>query len=176
MAVTTADSLTLMKGVLARWKAEGLNPVFICGTDTSELEPDVTFIKIAMKREITPLRDLIAIGHAYRVLRRLRPVMVDASTPKAGLLISVAAKLARVPVRLYTLRGLPLETARGWRALVYRLTEKLAAACANRIVCISASLRDSAESRGLLPKGKAKVIGAGSSNGIDVDYFSPGAV
>ena len=44
--------------------------------------------------------------------------MVDVSTPKAGLLGAMTARLARVPCRVYTLRGLRMETTTGIRRLI----------------------------------------------------------
>src|SRR6185436_13870097 len=67
---------------------------------------------ISMPRRISPFRDLIALFHLTRLLIRLRPDIVQGHTPKGGLLGMLAACLAGVPIRIYTLHGLPLETAR----------------------------------------------------------------
>ncbi|MEM9226498.1 MAG: glycosyltransferase, partial [Verrucomicrobiota bacterium] len=162
-----------MKGVFARWKDAGYEPYFVCGDMPKHIEPGVTVLTVPMRREITPWLDARCIVSLWRMLRKIKPVMVDASTPKAGLLVTVAAWLARVPVRLYTLRGLPLETARGFRAKAYHWSERLAAACANHMICISASLRESALAYGIMAEGKAEVVGSGSSNGVDTAYFDP---
>ena len=51
---------------------------------------------VPMRRRIDPLADLVSLVRLTRLLRRLRPDLVNASTPKAGLLGTVAAWLARV--------------------------------------------------------------------------------
>lgn len=173
VAVTTRDSLLLMKGVLSRWKAEGFDPVFICGNPPAFVGEGVEVIKVDMARTISPLRDLRSVLQLRHILKRIKPVMVDASTPKAGLLVTVAAWLTRVPVRLYTLRGLPMETARGLRWMLYRYAERVAARCATHMICISASLRESAVAKSLFAESKAEVVGQGSSNGIDTEHFDP---
>lgn len=175
VAVTTRASLLLMKGVLERWKAEGYRPVFVCGDRVDEAEVGAETLHVAMGRDINPIRDFKAVLAMRKALLRLSPVMVDASTPKAGLVVTVAARLAGVPVRLYTLRGLPLETAKGLRRLVYWSSEKLATACATHVVCVSESLLSSVVAKKLIPADKAEVVGQGSSNGVDTTYFQPGA-
>jgi glycosyltransferase involved in cell wall biosynthesis len=85
----------------------------------------------------------------------------------------LAARLAGVPIRIYTLRGLRVETiSPGWRPLFLRL-ERLAAASATRVVCVSESLRERALELELFPDEKAEVLGSGSSNGVDTDRFGP---
>ena len=55
---------------------------------------------LAMPRRITPPHDAAALWRLRRLLRRLRPTIVHAHTPKGGLLGMLAAWLARVPVRV----------------------------------------------------------------------------
>jgi len=101
-----------------------------------------------------------------------RPDVVDASTPKAGLLGSLAAMLARVPCRVYTLRGLRMETATGLKRLVLWLAERLACACAHRVVPVSKSLRLRAIELKLVSPEKARALGDGTC-GVDTEHFTP---
>src|SRR5882672_4377311 len=89
-------------------------------------EEGVQFFPIPIAREISPFRDLRSLVRIFRLLRRLRPAATNFSTPKAGLLGTVAAALARGPCRIYTLRGLRLETTSGIKRLILWLTEWLA--------------------------------------------------
>jgi len=99
-------------------------------------------------------------------------MIVDASTPKAGLLSGVAAWLARVPCRVYTLRGLRLETATGLKRALLWVTEWISCKCAHRVVCVSPSLRARAIGLKLVGDSKAIVLGEGSG-GVDIRRFSP---
>lgn len=130
---------------------------------------------LPMAREIAPLRDLATLGRLVRLFRRLRPQIVDAGTPKAGLLGMLAARLAGVPVRIYTLRGLRLETATGLKRRLLAATERLAASSSHRVLCVSESLRRRAVEFGLVEEAKTVVPGAGSSNGVDVERFEAAA-
>ncbi len=124
-----------------------------------------------LSREIHLMSDLWTLFEIFRTLRQLRPDIVNASTPKAGLLGMLASFLARVPNRIYTLRGLRLETTRGLEQGILTITEKIAMACAHRVVAVSTSLRARALHLGLVAPGKIEVLDAGSSNGVDTSRF-----
>lgn len=134
----------------------------------------VEWAEIPMCREIAPLADLLSLVRLWRLLGRLKPDVVEFSTPKAGLLGTVAARLRGVPQRVYLLRGLKLETASGLKRRILLAAERLAAACAHAVLCNSESLRAQALELRVAPPAKLRLLGDGSSNGVDVDRFSPG--
>jgi glycosyltransferase involved in cell wall biosynthesis len=122
---------------------------------------------VEMPRRISPLHDLGAVRRLAGVMRRLRPHVVHAHTPKGGLLGMLAARAAGVPVRIYHIRGLPFMTATGARRTLLRSTERVACALAQRVLCVSHSLRQVAVDEGVCPPGKVGVLLAGSGNGVD---------
>jgi glycosyltransferase involved in cell wall biosynthesis len=126
-----------------------------------------------LAREISPAADLAALLRLRRLFRRLRPDLVVAGTPKAGLLGTLAARWAGVPRCVYVLRGLRLETARGARRRLLATSERLAARAAHRVLCVSPSLRRRCLELGLAPAEKVVVPGDGSSNGVDAERFRP---
>lgn len=128
---------------------------------------------VPMDRAISPLRDLLSLGQMARTLRHIQPDLVNASTPKAGLLGTLAARLAGVGTRVYTLRGLRLETAAGINRAILTRAERFIARSATRIVCVSESLKRRAVELGLVDPAKALVLGGGSSNGVDTDRYRP---
>ena len=123
-------------------------------------------------REPSPLADLRALWATIRLIRRMRPTIVNASTPKAGLLGMLAAWLCRVPVRVYVVRGFRFETATGWRRRLFRSLEWVAIRCANHVVFNSRSLMAVGEREGVIRPGRGEVIGGGSGNGIDISRFA----
>jgi glycosyltransferase involved in cell wall biosynthesis len=131
-------------------------------------------IAIPMERRIAPLADLVSLARLCWLLLRLRPDMTEFSTPKAGLLGTLAAYLCRVPRRIYMLRGLKFETTTGLKRLLLLAMERLAAACAQVVLCNSESMRAEALALGLAPAAKLHLLGEGSSNGVDVARFSSG--
>jgi glycosyltransferase involved in cell wall biosynthesis len=131
----------------------------------------VQAIPISISREISPWHDVISLFHLWHLFRRLKPDIVNAGTPKAGLLGMLAARLAGVPVRVYTQRGLRLETCRGWKQWLLTWTERVACACADRVICVGPSLRDACVARRLVAAEKAVVLADGSSRGVDALRF-----
>ena len=128
-------------------------------------------IPVPTRRKISPLRDLISLCQLWAILRRLRPSVTNVSTPKAGLSGGLAAFLAGVPCRLYTLRGLRLETSSGMQHRLLLFAERLSCLCAHRVICVSNSLRQKVVALGLIKCERTAVFGSGSSNGVDVSRF-----
>ncbi len=121
---------------------------------------------IPMRRAITPMKDLVALYRLWRSLRRIRPQIVHSHTPKGGLLGMIAATLARTPVRIYHLRGLPFVTATGLRRRLLRSTEWVSCALAHRVIAISHSTQSTAVEEGLSRPDKIGVL-LGGGNGVD---------
>ena len=142
--------------------------------DSTASREGVDRIAIPMQRGIAPFADLISLWRLWRLLEDRRPNLVEFSTPKAGLLGSLAARLCGVPRRVYMLRGLKVEGSAGIKRSLLLATERLASACAHVVLCNSESLRDQAVALGVAPRSKLRVLGEGSSNGVDIERFSPG--
>jgi glycosyltransferase involved in cell wall biosynthesis len=176
-AVTSSLSLVLLDGQLSYLRRAGFRPAALCspGSEVADMraEESIPVFTVGMEREISPLRDLIALVRLWRVLRGLRPAICNAGTPKAGLLVGLAAWMNRIPCRVYTLRGLRLETATGLKRRILQVTERIACGCAHRVICVSPSLRQLVVKLGLVPADKAVVLASGSSNGIDPSRFAP---
>ncbi len=129
---------------------------------------------VVMPRRITPLRDLVALWRITRVLRRLRPDVVDGHTPKGGLLAMLGAWLCGVPVRVYHMYGLPQLTARGMKRRLLCWSEWLACALAHQVLCLSPSNREVAVQQGLCQAHKIKVLLSGNIEGVDAEkQFNP---
>jgi glycosyltransferase involved in cell wall biosynthesis len=86
----------------------------------------------------------------------------------------MAAMLCGVPTRVYFLRGLRLETSTGLKRRILLAAERLASACSHVVLCNSDSLRNQALALRVAPEAKLRLLGGGSSNGVDVERFSPG--
>ena len=128
---------------------------------------------IEMTRKITPIQDLKSLWQMYCYLKKEKPDIVHTHTPKAGLIGMIAAKLAGINVRLHTVAGLPLMETSGVKRKVLNLVEKLTYACATKVYPNSYGLKDFILKEKFCPPHKLKVIGNGSTNGIDTAYFDP---
>lgn len=169
--VTVPQTFVFLEGQTGYMKARGFEVVGVSSpgpyqTTFAERER-VELHSVEMPRRITPLRDLVSVLRLARLLRRLRPTIVHAHTPKGGLLGMMAAWLARVPVRIYHIRGLPYVTAAGRRRALLTWSERIAARLSHRVFCVSHSLRRLAIADGIVAEEKIVTFLGGSGNGVD---------
>jgi glycosyltransferase involved in cell wall biosynthesis len=173
---TSAESTFFLQGQLSYMRARGFDVVVISapGDELRVIEEceGVTTIPVQMEREISPLKDLVSLVRLYTVLQQLRPAIVNAATPKAGLLGMIAACAAGVPVRIYFLLGLRLETTRGLKRFVLSVAERCASLCAHRVICDSESLRRLYVKLQYATEAKTCVLEKGSPSGIYVDKLT----
>ena len=128
---------------------------------------------VEMTRKITIFSDLKALWELYRYFKKEKPFIVHTHTPKAGTLGMIAAKLAKVPHRLHTVAGLPLLEFSGAKRLLLNYVEKVTYAYATFIYSNSKVLKEIIIQEHFCQPNKIKVIGNGSSNGIDTSHFNP---
>ena len=133
----------------------------------------VNVIGIQIPRKISILRDLGALWRLHAAMRRVRPVIVHSTTPKAGLLCAIAARLAWVPVRLHTFTGQVWATLSGPVRLLARMADRLIVRLSTCCYCDSHSQREFLESEGIARRGRIDVLGDGSLSGVDLSRFSP---
>lgn len=133
---------------------------------------DVQVFGIRMTRGINPIVDLKALFSLYSLFRRIRPDVVNLSTPKASLIGSIAAWLARVPVRIYMNRGTIFINYRGPKRAVYRMLERLTSALCHRTIFVSRSQMEFAKRERTILKDKGIVLISGVCE-IDTVRFDP---
>lgn len=131
------------------------------------------YFAVSMTRQITPLKDLKALYQLYRIMKTYKPDIVHTHTPKAGTLGMIAGMLAGIKVRMHTVAGMPLTEAKGIKKALLKRVEKITYSCATHIYPNSFKLANYIVTNRYCPAGKVKVLGKGSSNGIDVGYFKP---
>ena len=136
-------------------------------------ETGIRTLEIEMTREITPFKDVKALWKLYLMMKLEKPHLVHTHTPKAGLLGMIASKLAGVPVRLHTVAGMPLLEKKGLIRKILDMVERLTYSCATKVYPNSALMRQIIIKNQYCRPDKLKVIGNGSSNGIDTTFFDP---
>jgi lipopolysaccharide/colanic/teichoic acid biosynthesis glycosyltransferase/glycosyltransferase involved in cell wall biosynthesis len=125
---------------------------------------------VPMTRKITPIQDLICLLQLVVIIRDFQPDIIHTHTPKAGLLGMLAGWITRVPVRMHTVAGLPLMEKTGLLKKLLIAIEKLTYACATHVFPNSRGLKDFITHH-ISKSKKVRVLGHGSSNGIDTQYF-----
>ena len=167
----------LLVGQLAYFQQHGYEVLGVAspGPDLEVVGPreGVQTAGVPMEREISPLKDFVSLLRLIRLFRRYRPDAICAGTSKASLLGLLAARIVRVPARIYMLHGLRLETSQGMKRRILAAVERLTSACAHRVMAISPSLCNVYAEMGLAPREKLRVLGHGSSNGVNPKRFLP---
>ncbi len=139
-------------------------------------EMNLPYKAFNLTRKITPFTDIITLFHMVVFLKKEKPFIVHTHTPKAGLLGMLAAKISGVPNRLHTVAGMPLLVAVGKKRKLLNFIEKLTYACATKVYPNSFGLKEIILKEKFTTINKLKIIGNGSSNGIDINYFSPSLI
>jgi glycosyltransferase involved in cell wall biosynthesis len=166
----------LLKGQFGFFKKHGFD-VYCVSSESPDLyavgERECVSVKsVNMTRRISPIQDVISLWRMYHLIKEIKPHIVHSHTPKAGVVSMVAAWLAGVRIRLHTVAGLPLVEASGLKRLLLEAVERLTYSCATKVYPNSFGLQDFLVRKHLVSRVKTKVIGNGSSNGINTTFFS----
>ena len=178
VGITSSQTCLNLTGRLSALREAGFRVTLISSPgellDRTARQQGAEAVAVPIKRTIAPWADFVSLVRLWWMLTMRRPDLTEFSTPKAGLLGSIASLMAGVPRRVYMLRGLKLESTRGLKRRILLVTEKVAARCSQVVLCNSESMRSEALALGIAPAGKLRVLGDGSSNGVDLRKFSPG--
>ena len=169
-------ALSFLRGQLGHLTSAGWETHLACRDDDdvrqmcdAEVAPSHA---VPLSRTPHLLRDLRGLIHLLVLLRRIRPSVVVAGTPKMSLLLLLASWARRVDRRIYICHGLRLEGASGLaRALLISL-ERLLARLATDVVPVSASVQKGLIHAGVPPE-KTTLLGNGSPNGVDISAPYP---
>lgn len=173
----TAHSVTLglIKGQIGYLSKE--MDVILVAKDMGNLKSlaeseGVEYRDIDMRREISPINDLKSLYHLIKLFRKERPDIVHANTPKGALLGLLAAWITQVPHRIYNVNGLRFETATGNLRRLLIFMERVACACANKVIPQSNGVAEVVR-REHITKKPLNVLHNGSGNGVDTEHFDP---
>ena len=176
LRVTTHDiSLNgLLKGQL-RFLSQYFDVVGVAA-DTGELQKvaereGVRVIDVPMHREISLWADLLCLWTLWRLFRRERPDIVHANTPKGSLLSMIAAWMARVPIRIYTVTGLRYQGVTGKFRWLLQSMEKLTCHFATDVIPEGKGVLNALKQDGITQK-PLEVVLNGNINGVDTTFFS----
>ncbi len=152
----------------------GWDVTWVCAEDStfrSEVPFGIKYISIPLKRGIDPFGLLRSAFALYLLFRSERFDIVQYSTPTASVCASLAAWLARVPVRLYAQWGIRYVGFDGIGRNVFKFFERLCCICSTNIEPDSLSNFRFSILEGLYTKDKGRVIWNGSASGVNLEHF-----
>jgi len=121
-----------------------------------------------VRRAINPWRDLLGLIELVRLCRRLRPDIVHAHSSKAGALGRLAATIAGVPTRVFTVHGWSFSAYGGLAGRLYLWVERRLVRLTTSVVCVSRSARDLGMAAAACRAERTVVI----HNAVDVGSFA----
>jgi glycosyltransferase involved in cell wall biosynthesis len=145
--------------------AHGPGPV----ADTARTS-GVPFVELRhVRRPLSLWRDPLGLLELVALMRRLRPHIVHANSAKAGVLARLAAAVARVPIRIYTVHGWAFLAHDGVAAAAYRWAERAVRPLTTVAVCVAESEKRAGIAAGVCDPNTTVVI----PNGVDLAATAP---
>lgn len=135
--------------------------------------PSVQVHHVAIDRSPHLVRDLVALVRLRSLLSDLKPDVVQSVTPKAGLLGMIAARLARVPIRVHWVTGQVWATRSGYRRHILKFFDKVMLEQTTATLVDGPTQMKFLLKQGMVSESNTRVIGSGSIAGVDTDIFRP---
>lgn len=147
-------------------------------SSAGELSEDLQIVRgcrfhfLSIAREIRFFSDVVTLVRLWRLFRKEKFHIIHSTTPKAGLLCAIAAKLAGTPVCIHTYTGQTWVTMKGIKKTLVKYSDKLIAWFNTCCYTDSFSQREFLIENKIICLDKIHVIGSGSLAGVDTGRFS----
>ena len=157
-----------------QYMAQNGHKCFIISNEDKETNwGDVFFSPLRIKwGKVSILEAIKTIYALYLVFRKEKFDTVQYATTNAALYASVAAWMARVPVRIYCQWGISYFERKGLDRLIYETAERITCKCSNHIQPDSFSNLRFSFSEKLYSPQKGSVVYNGSASGVDLNRFN----
>lgn len=163
----------VVKSAIYNKKNRDWDITFICDETPGfqkELPEGIRYIPVRIKRGVS-LSGFVSTIRLFKVFKKEKFDLVQYSTSNAGCYASIAAFLARIPVRLYCQWGLDYPAFSGIKKILFFIIEYVTCKCSTNIQPDSKSNLNICFKDHLYDSRKGCVIGEGSSSGVDLNRF-----
>lgn len=132
----------------------------------------VVYIPVEMGQgAVSPLEVIKCTYRLYKVFKRKKFDIVQYASSNAGLYASIAAWMARVPVRIFCQWGVPYTDYTGIKLKFFKFMEFFTCLLSTSVQPDSHLNREWAISEGLFKAEKGVVLGKGSAQGVSLQRF-----
>lgn len=173
----TTISMTLKAFVLDTAKHlhenGGYDISFICNNDeqfAASLPEYIHYYPIPMERGIS-LGGFKAMLAIKKIFKEQKFDIVQYSTPNASCYASLAAWMAKIPVRLYCQWGIAYVGFQGIKRKLFKMEEKMVCRLSTWVEPDSFGNLSFSHKEGLYPENKGSVIWNGSASGVNLKKF-----
>lgn len=146
---------------------------FICNYDeefAASLPEYIHYYPVSMERGIS-LGGFKAMFAMKRIFKEQKFDLVQYSTPNASCYASLAAWLAKIPVRLYCQWGIAYVGFKGIKRKLFKMEEKMVCRLSTWVEPDSFGNLSFSHKEGLYPENKGSVIWNGSASGVNLKKF-----
>lgn len=178
ICICTTVSITMKTFVVetAKYLYEkcGYDVTLICNEDKAfeqSLPEYIHFIPVKMSRGID-FSALSSIRQFIKIFKEQKFDLVQYSTPNAACYASIAAKIVKVPIRLYCQWGIRYVGLEGVSRKIFKFIEKIVCKNSTDIRAVSHLNKMFAVNEGLYPESKALVVGKGGTIGVDINSYN----
>lgn len=137
------------------------------------LSKRVAFQPLKIERDISLLRDFLALITLIKLFHKHKFDCVHSLTPKAGLLAMVAARVTGVPVRVHTFTGQVWVSKTGFSRWLLKHLDMVMVWAATDLLADGFEQVDFLVNEGVVLPAQIKVLANGSICGVDSERFAP---
>lgn len=113
-------------------------------------------------REISPIKDILALLDLYLMIRKEKPHIVHTHSSKAGILARIAAALARTKIIIHTFHGFGFHERQNFlMRKFYILIERICASFSSSLIFVSRANMETAQKEKIGEKSKYNLIRSG---------------
>lgn len=177
--------VTTMWSSINNWIKPFLNAYEKCGVDVSiacnmdaeyekKLREEFPFVHtypMPFPRGISLFGSMKSIVLLSKLFKKEKFDMVQYSTPNASMYAAIAAKFAKIPVRLYCQWGMVYVTMCGVKRLIFKTIERMVCRFSTQIQPDSTGNLAFCRKEGFYDEQKSLVIWNGSAKGLDLTAF-----
>lgn len=177
--------VTTMWSSINNWIKPFLNAYEKCGVDVSiacnmdaeyekKLREEFPFVHtypMPFPRGISLFGSMKSIVLLSKLFKKEKFDMVQYSTPNASMYAAIAAKFAKIPVRLYCQWGMVYVTMGGVKRLIFKTIERMVCRFSTQIQPDSTGNLAFCRKEGFYDEQKSLVIWNGSAKGLDLTAF-----
>ena len=166
-----------IKPFLNEYAKRGVDVSVACNMDgeyEKNLKAEYPFIHtypMPFPRGINILGSIKSIRLLSKLFKKEKFDMVQYSTPNASMYASIAAKSAKIPVRLYCQWGMVYVTMSGIKRKIFKAIERMVCRCSTQVQPDSIGNLEFCREEGLYDETKSLVIWNGSAKGLDLTSF-----
>ncbi len=151
----------------------GYEVILICGPGAlnqkvQEISSQIHIVS-NLRRGYSPFNDVAAMYKILKILMVVQPGLIIYATPKAALLGSLISNLIKIEIRVYQIWGVRWQNLSGFTKLVVKYADFLALKLSTNVIVVSKSVLEFLEN--YFDSSKMKVLGNGSTSGIDTGVF-----